>query len=145
MKEAATQKLTTNYINYNCGRTVELSQSARAKCSQLELQTHSIYSPASAAAVIYLSSRHFCHDLARVKMRSVPGSCGYFSARDPLHVPLSVIKSCVSRVTEDPRGLAEATDPKERRWDCWRHKCSLVGDQEEIISVNDVAVCVERL
>lgn len=80
----------------------------------------------------------------QAKMGSLPGSCSHFSAREPLHVPLSVMKSCVSRVTEDPRGLAEATDPKERRWDCWRQKCSLVGDQEEIISVNEDTVCVER-
>lgn len=103
----------------------------------------SIHSPAS-SAVIHVSRRHSCHDLAQVKMGSLPGSWSHFSAREPLHVPLSVMKSRVSRVTEDPRGLAEATDPKERRWDCWRQKRSLVGDQEEIITVNEETVCVER-
>lgn len=69
-------------------------------------------------------------------MGSLPGSFSYFSARQPLNVSLSVMKSCVSRVTEDPRGLVEAMVPKERRWDC-ETKCSLVGYQEELISMNE--------
>lgn len=75
-------------------------------------------------------------------MGSQPGSSSYFFTRQPLNGLLSVMKACVSRVTEDPRGLVEAMVPKERRWDCERQ--NVVGDQEKIISMNDDAVCVLR-
>lgn len=44
-----------------------------------------------------------------------------FVTNKPLCVLLSMMNLCVSRVTEDPRGLVEAMDPKERRWD-WDSK-----------------------
>lgn len=59
----------------------------------------------------------------------------------PLHVPLSVMNLCVSRVTEDPRGLVEAMDLKERRWDWGRQrKCDLVGGRGEEMSMNEEIV-----
>lgn len=55
------------------------------------------------------------------------------------------MKLCVSRVTEDPRGLVEPTDPKERRWDWDRPiKCDSVGGGggggEEISLNEDIVI-----
>lgn len=111
MKEAATQKLTTNYINYNCVIIVELSHSEVAKNTFTQIYICFCCVSREQSALVPNHSG---------KMGSLPGSFSCFSARRPLHVPLSVMKHCVSRVTEDPRGLVEAMDPKEIRWDCWK-------------------------
>lgn len=67
------------------------------------------------------------------------GCVSPFVTHKPLHVPLSVMTLYVSRVTEDPRGLVEAMDPKERRWDWDRQtKWDSEGGGGDEISMNIV-------
>lgn len=56
----------------------------------------------------------------------------------PLLVPLSMMKLCVSRGTEDPRELVEAMDPKETRW-VWDRliKFYFVGGRGDKRSMNE--------
>lgn len=72
------------------------------------------------------------------------GFCLFMNHKKPPRVRLSLMKLCVSRVTEDPRGLVEPTDPKERRWDWDRPiKCDSVGGGgggEEISLNEDIVI-----